>query len=81
VFFITVNFINYSTLNSANFSVDGNAPVLFATTIPALPTLTPQYNVLAFSQTNLSNTLHTLNISTSGTYGPIYVNFDYAIYT
>ena len=81
MFFILANFINISTLNSANFSVDRNAPVLFATTIPVLPTLTPQYDVLVFSQTNLSNTLHTLNITTSGPVGPIYVNFDYAIYT
>jgi hypothetical protein len=81
VFFILANFINTSTLNSANFSVDGNAPVLFASIIPVLPTLTPQYRVMVFCQTNLSNTLHTLNITTSGPVGDIYVNFDYAIYT
>ena len=33
-----------------------------------------------FFQTNLSNTLHILNISIMGK-ASVYVNFDYAIYT
>ncbi|EDR06466.1 uncharacterized protein LACBIDRAFT_294668 [Laccaria bicolor S238N-H82] len=79
VFFI-LGHLNTSpvTLNSANFTLDSNQPVLFESNANYI-----QYDVLAFSQSNLSNTLHTLFISTSGpgTYGPIYVNFDYAIYT
>ena len=64
------------TLNSANFTLDSNEPVLFSSEVSGF-----HYDVLVFSQTMLSNTLHTLNISTSGPLGPIYVDFDYAIYT
>ncbi|EDR06589.1 uncharacterized protein LACBIDRAFT_328847 [Laccaria bicolor S238N-H82] len=80
VFFIIANFLHGPTLNSANFSVDGKPPVLFATTIPVTPTVIPHYDVLVFSLTNLSSALHTLNISTTGP-TTSYVNFDYAIYT
>ena len=52
----------------------------FATTIPVTPAVIPHYDVLVFSLTNLSSTLHTLNISTTGP-TTSYVNFDYAIYT
>lgn len=82
MFFILANFAyaepfkDRSTLNSANFTLDGNEPVLFGSEVSG-----HHYNVLVFSQTMLSNTLHTLNISTSGPLGPIYVNFDFAIYT
>ena len=82
MFFILANFAyaepfkDRSTLNSANFTLDGNEPVLFSSEVSQY-----QNDVLVFSQTMLSNTLHTLNISTSGPLGPIYVNFDFAIYT
>lgn len=67
------------TLTSANFTVDGEAPVFFTST-PDLSAAEFQYNALVLSQTNLSNTLHTLNITTTGPV-TLYVNFDYAIYT
>jgi hypothetical protein len=76
VFFILGSF-STPTINSANFTLDSNQPVLFSSNVSS----GVQYDVLVFSQTNLSNTLHTLNISTSGPVVPIYVNFDYAIYT
>jgi len=77
VFFILANFNNSLTHNTANFTLDNHEPVLFSKYVGMT-----QYNVLVFSHTNLSNTLHTLNITTAA--GPreaIYINFDYAIYT
>ena len=81
VFFILANYQEDSvtTLTSANFTVDKEAPVLF--THASTQSLTSfQYNALVFSQTNLSNTLHTLKIATTGS-ANVYINFDYAIYT
>jgi len=70
-----------TTLTSANFTVDGNMPEHFNfthnTSNPSVPSF--KYHALVFSKPNLPNTLHTLNITTTGS-ASAYVNFDYAIY-
>ncbi|EDR06594.1 uncharacterized protein LACBIDRAFT_328857 [Laccaria bicolor S238N-H82] len=71
VYFILANTI----VNSANFTLDSDEPELYS----YQPSAT-QYNATVFFRSNLPNTLHTLNISTTGL-TPLYVNFDYAIYT
>lgn len=82
VFFVLANNEGdgITTLTTANFSVDGGTPTLFQHA-PDLTTTTIQYNQLVFSQTNLPNASHTLDITTSGVNENVYVNFDYAIYT
>ena len=81
MFFTLANYRNdgVTTLTSVNFTVDGEAPVPWTYT-PAPTTTTFIYQALVFFQTNLSNTLHTLDITTMGN-ASAYVNFDYAIYT
>lgn len=76
VFFILGAVTFPTSLNSANFTLDNNDPVLFSSQVTGI-----QYNVTVFSKTNLTNTLHTLNIVNSGPLVPTYVIFDYAIYT
>jgi len=81
VFFILANKQGdgVTTLTSANFSVDGELPVPFLHT-PDLSTTAFEYDALVFSQTNLSNGNHSLDITTTGSTS-IYVNFDHAMYT
>jgi hypothetical protein len=75
VFFILDNLSSLDTLNSAYFTLDSNDALLFRRDVSTI-----QYDALVFSQTNLSNNLHTLNISTTS-FGEGFFNFDYAIYT
>ena len=82
VFFILVNFYKgdgIPILTSANFTVDGDVPVPFTHVISDPSASSVEYRVLVFSKTGLTSTLHTLNISTTGS-ATAYVNFDYAIY-
>ncbi|KAJ7139704.1 hypothetical protein C8R44DRAFT_310507 [Mycena epipterygia] len=67
-----------TTTSKANFSIDRSQQGTFTHTPASSTDL--QYNALVFTQTGLSNTTHSLLISTEGT-DDIYVNFDYAIYT
>ena len=64
---------------SANFTVDAENPVLYIYERD-LSTSIFQYQVLVFSQTNLPNNPHVLNITTAGS-ETASVNFDYALYT
>ena len=81
VFFTLVNFegAGITTLTSANFSVDGELLGTFTHT-PDMTSSDVLYQALVFSQTGLPNTLHKLDISTTGNVS-MYLNFDYAIYT
>lgn len=81
VFFTLVNYQGdgITVLTSANFSVDGEPPTTFTYT-PNMTSNAVLYKSLVFSQTGLPNTLHKLNISTTGNIS-MYLNFDYAIYT
>jgi hypothetical protein len=81
VFFILPNHQEdgVTTLTSADFTVDGEAPIPFTHT-SVLPPTSFQYDALVFSQSKLSNTLHTLKITATGS-ASVYLNFDYAIYT
>jgi hypothetical protein len=49
--------------------------------VPDTSTHNLQYNATVFSTSGLSNTQHTLVISTSDYPNSTYLNFDYAIYT
>ena len=81
IFFILANNRGegVTSITNVNFTIDGGAPTPFTHT-PNLSTTTFQYDALVFSQTKLSNTLHTLNITIMVSMD-MYVNFDYAIYT
>ena len=68
------------TLTEANFTVDGNSPVLFQH-VPNMAITDVLFNQMVFHQQGLENTQHTLVISTAGVNYDVYVNFDYAIYT
>ncbi|KAJ6604211.1 hypothetical protein DFH09DRAFT_1121977 [Mycena vulgaris] len=80
VYFILANNAGngITTTTKANFSIDGTSAGTFAHTPTTSNDL--EYNALVFSQTGLSNSSHSLVISTVGS-DDIYVNFDYAIYT
>lgn len=82
VFFTLVNYQGdgVTTLTSANFSIDGEPPSATFTYTPNMTSNAVLYKALVFSQTGLPNTLHELNISTTGNVS-MYLNFDYAIYT
>ena len=82
MFFILANYggDGLTTLTSANFTVDGDVPVPFTHTMNDTSASLFEYHALVFSKTNLPNTLHTLNITTTGS-GSAYVNFDYAVYS
>ena len=82
VFFVLFNQVKNgaTTLTEANFTVDGNPPLLFRH-VPNATVTDPLFNQLVFQQQDLENTQHTLVISTSGVHDNVYVNFDYAIYT
>jgi hypothetical protein len=68
-------------LSSANFTVDDKAPIPFTyKSGPSESASLFEYETLVFSNTNLPSTLHTLNITTTGS-ASAYVLFDYAIYT
>ncbi|KAF9461463.1 hypothetical protein BDZ94DRAFT_1138207, partial [Collybia nuda] len=81
VYLITGNQIGESitTLTECNITLDGRHADSYRHD-PDQTTLI-NYNVLAFSRTNLSNTNHTLNVSTGGVDYHVFLNFDYAIYT
>lgn len=68
------------TETAANFTLDNEPPVLFQH-VPNNLTEEMLYNQLVFQQTNLESTQHLLIISVSGIQRPVWVNFDYAIYT
>ena len=81
VFFILVNHQDEPatiTQTQTNFTLDGD----FAYTFTHDPTSSEnlEYNQLVFSQTGLSNDLHTVRASISGP-TQLYMNFDYAMYT
>ncbi|PPQ88330.1 LOW QUALITY PROTEIN: hypothetical protein CVT25_012441 [Psilocybe cyanescens] len=82
VFFILANNMGdgVTTTTIANFTLDNTQPQLY-TRPPDPSTSALSYNQLVYSQNNLTNTQHTLVISTSGITTQAYVNFDYAIYT
>ncbi|KJA24265.1 hypothetical protein HYPSUDRAFT_136582 [Hypholoma sublateritium FD-334 SS-4] len=82
VFFTLANNISgAATQTAVNFTLDGGPPT-FYNHDPELSTTDFQYKVLVFQNDSLDNIHHTLVISTSQFFpDPVYVNFDYAIYT
>ncbi|KAG6812414.1 hypothetical protein H0H92_002990 [Tricholoma furcatifolium] len=81
VFFILANYVaeGITTETACDFVLDGTTVSSMDHT-PSTSTAL-EYNSLVFSQTNLANAAHTLEIVTSGYNRDIFVNFDYAIYT
>ena len=81
VFFILSNTVapGITTQTECNFTLDGQAAGSFF----HAPSSSVEfvYNALVFSRSNLQNTHHLLNISTSGVNHNVFINFDYAIYT
>ncbi|KAF9457719.1 hypothetical protein BDZ94DRAFT_1175025 [Collybia nuda] len=82
VYFIIANTIQDGgviTLTECNFTLDGQHEGFYRHVRDNTPEM--EYNVLVFSQTNLSNTEHALVVSAGGVNYQVFVNFDYAIYT
>ena len=81
VFFILPNTVapGITTQTECNFTLDGQAAGNFFHSPSS--SLDMIYNALVFSHTNLQNSDHVLNISTSGVDHDVFINFDYAIYT
>lgn len=69
------------TKTAVNFTLDGGTPV-FYNHEPDLATTDFNYKAPVYQHDSLDNIHHTLVISTSQAFpDPVYVNFDYAIYT
>ncbi|KAG6849532.1 hypothetical protein H0H93_007688 [Arthromyces matolae] len=81
VYFILANYVGdgVTTETMCNFTLDGQ----YVSTFHHIPTTSTGYvfNALVFSRDGLSNTNHTLLISTSGINQHLFTNFDYANYT
>ncbi|KAF8891353.1 hypothetical protein BD779DRAFT_198887 [Infundibulicybe gibba] len=81
VFFINANVqaTGVTTLTECDFYVDG----AHSSSYRHDPTTSTDidYNVLAFSTTNLTNSDHTINIVTANEINSTFLNFDYALYT
>ncbi|TFK22986.1 hypothetical protein FA15DRAFT_495642 [Coprinopsis marcescibilis] len=83
IFLILANFggDGITTITDCDFILDRGEPVAF-TRAPDLTRTDFDYNVLAFSRTNLPNANHTLLIEIGDRVNNnAYINFDYAIYT
>ena len=82
VFFILVNNIgsDITTLTIANFTLDEGEPELFQH-IPDPLNSDILYKQPVFIRENLENMEHSINISVSKVLEPVYLNFDYMIYT
>ena len=69
-----------TTLTEANFTIDDGPPTFFRH-VPNMNRRNYDFQFPAFVREGLEHRLHTFNSRTSGPNYPIFINFDYAIYT
>jgi hypothetical protein len=71
-----------NTSLEANFILDDGVPVPFRHGLPNRNVRDAfLYQQLAFSETGLEHRIHTLSITVASPGQPLFVGFDYAIYT
>ncbi|KAJ2933747.1 hypothetical protein H1R20_g3392, partial [Candolleomyces eurysporus] len=83
IFFILANGVSnpdVTTLTECKFALDSEPPVRYQHT-PNPATSELSYNQLVYNRTNLPQREHVLNIIAEGYAYPVYINFDYAIYS
>ncbi|KAJ3529460.1 hypothetical protein NMY22_g8993 [Coprinellus aureogranulatus] len=69
-----------TTLTETNFTIDDGPPTFFRHT-PDMTRTDFEYQFPAFRQENLDHRTHTLKARIDGPDYPLFINFDYAIYT